>query len=103
MLQEAQAAQVQTNGYKLDKNHIFMVSMFDDFEKYAKVPEEYAPPENKPYVPRVFPHFPFLPHIGHIITGHWILGCSRTFKQHVVTAGLKPVRTRLCCFAANLC
>ena len=44
---------MQTNGYKLDKNHIFMVSMFDDFEKYAKVPEEYASPEKKPYVPRV--------------------------------------------------
>ena len=53
MLQEAQAAQLQTNSYKLDKNHIFMVSMFDDFEKYAKVPEEYALAEKKPYVPRV--------------------------------------------------
>lgn len=53
VLQEAQAAQTQTNGYKLDKNHIFAVSMFDDFEKYNKVPEEYAPAEKKAYVPRV--------------------------------------------------
>ena len=52
-LQEAQAAQAQTNDYRLDKNHTFAVSMYDDFEKYAKVPEEYALQEEKAYVPRV--------------------------------------------------
>ena len=34
---EAQAAQEQTNGYRLDKAHVFNVTMFDDFEKFAKV------------------------------------------------------------------
>jgi translation initiation factor 3 subunit B len=51
--QEAQAAKAQTQDYKLDKNHTFKVSMFDDFDKYARVPEEYAAPEEKPYVPVV--------------------------------------------------
>lgn len=32
---------------------MFAVSMFDDFEKYAKVPEEWMPPEHKPYEARV--------------------------------------------------
>ena len=53
MLQEAQAAQAQTNEYRLDKNHTFAVSMYDDFEKYAKVTEEYVEPEEKVYTPRV--------------------------------------------------
>jgi len=48
---EAQAAKAQTQDYKLDKNHTFRVSMFDDFDKYARVPEEYAAPEEKPYLP----------------------------------------------------
>ena len=51
--QEAQAAQAQTNDYRLDKNHTFAVSMYDDFDKYAKVTEEYAQQEEKAYVPRV--------------------------------------------------
>lgn len=42
--QEAQAARDQTNGYKLDKNHTFAVNMFDDLDKYSKVPDEYVPP-----------------------------------------------------------
>ena len=33
--------------------------MYDDFEKYARVPEEYAEPEEKVYVPRV-DHLPHL-------------------------------------------
>ena len=52
-MQEAQAAQAQTNEYRLDKNHTFAVSMYDDFEKYARVPEEYAEPEEKVYEARV--------------------------------------------------
>lgn len=52
-LQEAQAARVQTDGYKLDKNHTFKVSMFDDFDRYAKVTEEYQTPDIKAYTPMV--------------------------------------------------
>ena len=46
-------AQQQTNGYRLDKSHSFVVNMFDDFDRYGKVPEEYAMPERKPYEPQV--------------------------------------------------
>ena len=46
---EADAAVEQTDGYKLDKAHVFKVSKFDDFEKYAKIPDEYVAPEPKPY------------------------------------------------------
>ncbi|CAI5968533.1 unnamed protein product [Closterium sp. NIES-64] len=49
--QEAQAAREQMDGYKLDKAHVFKVSMFDDFEKYARVPDQYAPPPLKEYTP----------------------------------------------------
>ncbi|BBN19832.1 translation initiation factor 3 subunit B [Marchantia polymorpha subsp. ruderalis] len=49
--QEAQTAIEQTNGYKLDKAHVFAVNMFDDFEKYMKVPDEWVPLEIKPYTP----------------------------------------------------
>jgi hypothetical protein len=48
-VQEAKAAREQTNGYKLDKNHVFAVNMFDDFDKYAKVPEEYQAPDAKAF------------------------------------------------------
>ncbi|KAI8475850.1 MAG: eukaryotic initiation factor [Monoraphidium minutum] len=49
---EAQAARAQTNGYQLDKNHKFLVTLFDDFERYGRVPDEYAPPENKAVAPQ---------------------------------------------------
>ena len=49
---EAAAAIEQTNGYKLDKAHVFKVSKFDDFSKYDAVPATYKAPEPKPYVPR---------------------------------------------------
>ncbi|KAL6569251.1 Eukaryotic translation initiation factor 3 subunit B [Orobanche minor] len=49
--QEAKLASEKTNSYKLDKSHIFALSMFDDIEKFMKVPEEWAPPETKPYTP----------------------------------------------------
>jgi translation initiation factor 3 subunit B len=61
MCQEAEVAREKTNGYKLDKSHIFAVNMFDDFEKYMKVPDEWAPAEIKPYTPGVS-LFPFYPH-----------------------------------------
>jgi translation initiation factor 3 subunit B len=44
---------MQTDGYELDRNHHFKVSMFDDFERYARVPDEYAAPEAKEYAPTV--------------------------------------------------
>ena len=51
--QEAIAARDQTNGYKLDRSHTFAVTLFDDFERYARVPDEYQDPEAKPYQPTV--------------------------------------------------
>ncbi|KAJ1382255.1 Translation initiation factor, beta propellor-like domain [Sesbania bispinosa] len=47
--QEAELAKEKTHGYKLDRAHIFSVSMFDDFDRFMKVPDEWAPPETKPY------------------------------------------------------
>ncbi|KAI3936147.1 hypothetical protein MKX01_021427 [Papaver californicum] len=49
--QEAALARERTHGYKLDKAHIFAVNLFDDFDKFMKVPDEWAPPEIKPYAP----------------------------------------------------
>ncbi|OIT24790.1 eukaryotic translation initiation factor 3 subunit b [Nicotiana attenuata] len=48
---EAELSKEKTHGYKLDRSHIFVVNMFDDIEKFLKVPDEWAPPEIKPYVP----------------------------------------------------
>ncbi|KIZ03095.1 Eukaryotic translation initiation factor 3 subunit B [Monoraphidium neglectum] len=49
---EAQAARAQTAGYQLDKNHRFNVTLFDDFERYARVPDEYVAPEDKAFAPQ---------------------------------------------------
>lgn len=49
--QEAELAKEKTQGYKLDRSHIFSVSMFDDFDRFMKVPDEWAPPPNKEYAP----------------------------------------------------
>lgn len=49
--QEAELAKEKTHGYKLDRSHIFVVSMFDDFDRFMKVPDEWAPPEVQPYTP----------------------------------------------------
>ncbi|GAA0145959.1 hypothetical protein Leryth_013162 [Lithospermum erythrorhizon] len=49
--QEAELAKEKTHGYRLDKSHIFAVNMFDDIEKFMKVPDQWAPPESKPYTP----------------------------------------------------
>lgn len=43
------AAKEQTQGYKLDKNHTFAVNLFDDIEKYARVPDEYQAPPAKEF------------------------------------------------------
>mmetsp|Transcript_39834 Transcript_39834/g.55322 ORF Transcript_39834/g.55322 Transcript_39834/m.55322 type:complete len:692 (+) Transcript_39834:144-2219(+) len=48
----AEAALKQTQGYKLDKNHVFTVNMFDDFEKYSKVHDSYTALDRKEYQPR---------------------------------------------------
>lgn len=53
-MQEAQQAREQTNGYKLDRSHVFVVNMYDDFEKYMRVPDKWNPPEIKPYTPGVY-------------------------------------------------
>lgn len=50
--QQAQSAVDQTNGYQLDKKHVFKVCKFDDFEKYEKVPDEYVAPPPKPFAKR---------------------------------------------------
>ncbi|RLM87570.1 eukaryotic translation initiation factor 3 subunit B-like [Panicum miliaceum] len=47
--QEAQLAREMGNGYKLDKSHILVVNIFDDFERYMKVPDEWMAAETKPY------------------------------------------------------
>lgn len=47
---DAQTAAEQTNGYEMDKRHKWQVCMFDDFDKFEKVPDEYeaaAPAEYK--------------------------------------------------------
>ncbi|ONK77270.1 uncharacterized protein A4U43_C02F4820 [Asparagus officinalis] len=49
--QEADLAREKTNGYKLDKSHIFAVNLFDDFDKYMNVPDEWTPAQIKPYTP----------------------------------------------------
>ncbi|KAG6395119.1 hypothetical protein SASPL_145711 [Salvia splendens] len=48
---EAELAKEKTHGYKLDRSHIFSVNMFYDIEKFLNVPEQWAPPESKPYTP----------------------------------------------------
>eukprot|EP00741_Cyanophora_paradoxa_P015119 tig00020848_g14590.t1 len=50
--EEASMAVQQTNGYKLDKNHIFKVNSYNDLNKFLSVPDEYTPPQQKPYEPR---------------------------------------------------
>ena len=51
--QEAELAKEKTHGYKLDRLHIFSVNMFDDFDRFMRVPDEWAPPETTPYTPGV--------------------------------------------------
>ncbi|KAJ6829022.1 eukaryotic translation initiation factor 3 subunit B-like [Iris pallida] len=49
--QEAELVKEKTNGYKLDKSHIFSVNLFSDFDKYMNIPDEWTPAEIVPYVP----------------------------------------------------
>lgn len=48
-LSEAKEAVKATNGYKLDKNHVFIVNLFSDFDKYTNVADEWTEPEPLPY------------------------------------------------------
>ncbi|KAG0447216.1 hypothetical protein HPP92_028477 [Vanilla planifolia] len=48
--QEAELAKEKTNGYKLDKSHVFSVNLFDEFDKFMRIPDEWTPAEIKPYV-----------------------------------------------------
>ncbi|CAN6218213.1 unnamed protein product [Urochloa humidicola] len=50
-IEEAQHAREMCNGYKLDKFHMLVVNIFDDFERYMKDPDEWTPAETKPYTP----------------------------------------------------
>lgn len=62
--QEAQAAQQQTNGFKMDKAHTWVVCMFDDFDKLERVSDEYAeapPQEYKPMVRGIQCHCCIIP------------------------------------------
>lgn len=50
--EQALEAVKATNGYKLDKAHIFAVNLFTDFEKYSEVDEDdgWEPPQPAPFV-----------------------------------------------------
>ncbi|XP_013408544.1 eukaryotic translation initiation factor 3 subunit B [Lingula anatina] len=37
------------NGYKLDKQHTFLVNLVSDFDRYVNVSEEWEPPEQQPF------------------------------------------------------
>eukprot|EP01089_Gocevia_fonbrunei_P016729 TRINITY_DN5256_c0_g1_i1.p1 TRINITY_DN5256_c0_g1~~TRINITY_DN5256_c0_g1_i1.p1 ORF type:complete len:674 (+),score=165.09 TRINITY_DN5256_c0_g1_i1:136-2157(+) len=50
--QAAETAIKQTEGYKLDKQHIFRVNSYEDFEKYDKMGAEFKPIEMPPYQPK---------------------------------------------------
>lgn len=48
-LAEAKEAVKAVNGHKLDKNHIFAVNLFSDFDKYTTVTDEWEAPSPVPY------------------------------------------------------
>lgn len=43
--------QAALNGYQLDKAHKFAATLFDEFDRLSKVPEEYAEPEERTFTP----------------------------------------------------
>jgi len=47
--QNAHEAVNMTNGYRLDKQHVFQVNHFSDFERFSDIPEEWQEPDPKPY------------------------------------------------------
>lgn len=48
----AQLAAEQTDGYKLDKAHVFSVSLFPEFKRIVEVPDEYVAPPPQEYKSR---------------------------------------------------
>ncbi|CAK9172649.1 unnamed protein product [Ilex paraguariensis] len=47
--QEAELAMKETNGRKLGSRHTILVNLLDEFDRFMNVPEEWTPPEEKPY------------------------------------------------------
>jgi translation initiation factor 3 subunit B len=47
--EEAKKAVQNTNGWKLDKKHIFRVNLYDDLQKFEELPEVYKEPEQKDF------------------------------------------------------
>ncbi len=54
-LQEALAVRQVVNGFKLDKSHTFAVNLFDEIDKYMRIPDVYESPEDKKFEPTVSP------------------------------------------------
>lgn len=50
-VEQAKAAQAALNGYQLDKAHKFAATLYDECDRLAKVPDEYAEPEERQYTP----------------------------------------------------
>ncbi len=48
---QAKKAVTNTNGWKLDKKHIFVVNHFADVRKFLTMGENFSPPEMKDYAP----------------------------------------------------
>ena len=40
------------DGHKLDKTHVFAANIFTDIDKYSSIPDEWTPPDPKPYEDR---------------------------------------------------
>lgn len=53
----AQKAMRDLDGYKLDKDHTFRVTSYNNFEAYKDVQDEYVPKEYKPYDPKFNPRW----------------------------------------------
>jgi len=51
-VEAARSAVQQTNGYKLDRAHIFRVNCFDDFQVYDKVADTFQPIELPVFKPK---------------------------------------------------
>lgn len=49
--QTARRVAAAYNNYAFDKKHTLVACLFNEFDKYARVPDEYAPPEPKPFEP----------------------------------------------------
>lgn len=54
--EEAARAMRLTDGYVLDKSHIFKVTPYPTFQKLSELPEEWIPSEKPTFEPRLNPH-----------------------------------------------